>query len=239
MLRIAKDALTFDDVLLLPAYSQVLPSQVSLKTRLTKDISLNIPLMSSAMDTVTESRLAIAIAQEGGIGIVHKNMQIEQQAREVRAVKKYESGVIRDPITIHPDKTIGNLRDLTREHAISGVPVVEGNKLIGIITSRDIRFETRLDVTVREAMTPRDRLVTAPEHADFASITEIFRNHRIEKILLVNDAFELRGMVTVKDMNKAKAFPNACKDLQGQLRVGASVGTSPDTADRVADRSRG
>ena len=234
MLRIATDALTFDDVLLLPAHSQVLPSEVSLKTRLTRDITLNIPLMSSAMDTVTEARLAIAIAQEGGIGIVHKNMTIDQQAREVRAVKKYETGVIRDPITIEPHRTVADLLELTQEHKISGVPVVEGNKLVGIITSRDVRFEKRLDATIRDVMTTKERLVTATEDASFDEITGILHEHRIEKVLLIDDNFELKGMVTVKDIHKAQAFPNACKDVQGQLRVGASVGTTDDTGDRVA-----
>jgi len=234
MLRIAQDALTFDDVLLLPAYSQILPSEVSLHTRLTRQIDLNIPLISSAMDTVTEARLAIAIAQEGGVGIVHKNMPIEAQAREVRAVKKYESGIIRDPITIHPDRTVAELIELTMEHRISGVPVVEGNNLVGIITGRDVRFERRLDAKVRDVMTTRERLVTMPDDASFDQITDVLHKHRIEKVLLVNDAFELKGMVTVKDINKARAFPNACKDSAGQLRVGASVGTSPETDDRVA-----
>ncbi|MDH3642502.1 MAG: IMP dehydrogenase [Gammaproteobacteria bacterium] len=234
MLRIAHDALTFDDVLLLPAYSQVLPSEVTLDTRLTKDISLNIPLMSAAMDTVTEARLAIALAQEGGVGIVHKNMDIEVQAREVRAVKKYESGIIRDPITIHPDKTVAELVELTMENKISGVPVVEGRNLIGIVTSRDIRFERRMDAKVREVMTTRENLVTADEEASFGEITDILHKHRIEKVLLIDDKFELKGMVTVKDITKAQAYPNACKDRLGQLRVGASVGTSDDTDDRVA-----
>jgi IMP dehydrogenase len=234
MLRIASDALTFDDVLLLPAYSQVLPSEVSLQTRLTRDIDLNIPLISSAMDTVTEARLAIAIAQEGGIGIVHKNMSVDQQAREVRAVKKYESGIIRDPITIHPDATLASLYATTSENKISGVPVVDGNKLIGIITSRDVRFVNRLDLTVREVMTPQDRLVTAKEGTDFEEITRLLHEHRIEKVLLVNDDFELTGMVTVKDIAKAQAFPTSCKDKFGQLRVGASVGTSGETDERVA-----
>jgi IMP dehydrogenase len=234
MLRIASDALTFDDVLLLPAHSQVLPSDVSLKTRLTRDITLNIPLMSSAMDTVTEGRLAIAMAQEGGIGIVHKNLTIEMQAREVRSVKKYETGIIRDAITIAPDKTVAHLLELTQEHRISGVPVVEGNRLVGIVTSRDVRFQKRLDARVREVMTPRERLITAPEDATFEEITNLLHAHRIEKVLLVNSAFELKGMVTVKDIHKAATYPNACKDSQGQLRVGASVGTSPDTDERVA-----
>ena len=234
MLRIAHDALTFDDVLLLPAYSQVLPSEVSLETWLTRDIKLNIPLMSAAMDTVTESRLAIALAQEGGIGIVHKNMSIEAQAREVRAVKKFESGIIRDPITISPDKTVADLIELTMEHKISGVPVVEGTRLVGIITSRDVRFERRMDARIRDVMTPQEKLVTASEDADFEQITDILHRHRIEKVLLIDDSFELKGMVTVKDINKAKAFPNACKDGQGSLRVGASIGTGAETDDRAA-----
>ncbi len=234
MLRIANDALTFDDVLLIPAYSNALPSEVSLETRLTKNIRLNIPLMSSAMDTVTESRLAIAIAQEGGVGIVHKNMSIEMQAREVRAVKKYESGVIRDPITIHPDKTVAELIELTLEHKISGVPVVEGDSLVGIITGRDVRFERRMDAKIREVMTPREKLVTAEEGASFDEITDILHKYRIEKVLLTNDQYQLKGMVTVKDINKARAFPIACKDDHGQLRVGASVGTSGETDERVA-----
>ncbi|MGA1370964.1 MAG: IMP dehydrogenase [Pseudomonadales bacterium] len=234
MLRIAQDALTFDDVLLLPAYSAVLPSEASLETRLTRTITLNIPLMSAAMDTVTEGRLAIAIAQEGGIGIVHKNLSVEAQARQVRMVKKYETGIIRDPITIHPDRTVADLFQITLEHKISGVPVVEGSQLVGIVTSRDVRFERRMDARIREVMTPRPQLVTAPEDASFEEITDILHRHRIEKVLLVNDRFELRGMVTVKDINKSKAFPNACKDAQGSLRVGASVGTSAETDERVA-----
>jgi IMP dehydrogenase len=234
MLRISDDALTFDDVLLLPAYSNFLPSQASLQSRVSKNISLNIPLISSAMDTVTEARLAIAIAQEGGIGIVHKNMTVEEQAKEVRAVKKYESGIIRDAVTIDPGATIDTLRALTREKGVSGVPVVEGSTLVGIITSRDLRFERRTDALVSEIMTPKERLVTAPEGADFNEITHLLHEHRIEKVLLVNDAFELTGMVTVKDIAKAQAFPMACKDELGQLRVGASVGTSADTDERVA-----
>ena len=234
MLRIANEALTFDDVLLLPAFSDTLPSQVTLKSQLTKNIALNIPLLSSAMDTVTEARLAIAIAQEGGIGIVHKNMTIEQQAREVRAVKKYESGIIRDPVVIDPDSTIAQLRGLTLEHGISGVPVVEAGKLAGIITSRDLRFESRMDALVKDVMTPRARLVTALEGTDFEQVMTLLHNHKIEKVLLVNESDELTGMITVKDIVKAQAFPMACKDAQGQLRVGASVGTGADTQDRVA-----
>ena len=234
MLRIANEALTFDDVLLLPAFSDTLPSQVTLKSQLSKNIALNIPLLSSAMDTVTEARLAIAIAQEGGIGIVHKNMTIEQQAREVRAVKKYESGIIRDPVVIDPDSTIAQLRGLTLEHGISGVPVVEAGKLAGIITSRDLRFESRMDALVNDVMTPRARLVTALEGTDFEQVMTLLHNHKIEKVLLVNESDELTGMITVKDIVKAQAFPMACKDAQGQLRVGASVGTGADTQDRVA-----
>ncbi len=234
MLRIAQEALTFDDVLLLPAYSQVLPSEVDLRTRLTRDIALSIPLMSAAMDTVTEGRLAIAMAQEGGIGIVHKNMPLEAQAREVRAVKKYESGIIRDPITIGPERTVRDLLELTGEHNISGVPVVRGNELLGIVTSRDIRFEQRLDARVSEVMTPKERLVTAREGASFGEIIDMLHRHRIEKVLITDEAFRLTGMVTVKDITKAQRFPNACKDGEGQLRVGASVGTGADTDDRVA-----
>ena len=234
MLRIVNEALTFDDVLLLPAYSKVLPSEVELTTQLTRDIVLNIPLMSAAMDTVTESRLAIALAQEGGIGIVHKNMPLEDQAREVRAVKKFESGVIRDPVTIGPGATVGDLRTLTSDRQISGVPVVEGTNLLGIVTSRDVRFENKMDVKVKDVMTPRDRLITAREDASFESITDLLQSHRIEKVLLVNDDFELKGMVTVKDITKAQAYPNACKDALGQLRTGASVGTSDETDERVA-----
>ena len=234
MLRIATDALTFDDVLLLPAYSQILPSEVTLNSQVSQNIALNIPMVSSAMDTVTEARLAIAIAQEGGIGVVHKNMQLEQQAREVRAVKKFESGIIRDPVTITPSASMEELFNLTRDHGISGVPVVDGAKLVGIITSRDVRFEQRTGVSVADIMTPRERLVTAKEGTDFNEIRRLLHEHRIEKVLLVADDGQLTGMVTVKDIAKAEAFPTACKDEQGQLRVAASVGISADTDDRVA-----
>ncbi|HTO56663.1 MAG TPA: IMP dehydrogenase, partial [Pseudomonadales bacterium] len=219
MLRIANDALTFDDVLLLPALSHVLPSEVDLKTRLTRTISLNIPLMSAAMDTVTEARLAVAIAQEGGIGIVHKNMTIEQQAREVRSVKKFESGIIRDPITITPDRTVGELLKLTREHNISGVPVVKGKELVGIVTSRDVRFEPRMDVKIAEVMTRKEQLVTAREGAATEEIRELLHRHRIEKVLITNERFELVGLITVKDIDKARMYPLACKDELGRLRV--------------------
>lgn len=234
MLRIAYDALTFDDVLLLPAYSEILPSEVTLTTQLTKRLTLNIPLTSSAMDTVTEGRLAIALAQEGGLGVIHKNMSIDRQAREVRSVKKFESGVIRDPITITPDRTVGELLKLTRERDISGVPVVQGRELVGIVTSRDVRFEPRLQSTVASVMTPKDKLVTVREGAQQSEIRELLHRHRIEKILVTNDKFELCGLITVKDINKAQRYPNACKDERGQLRVGASVGTSADTDERVA-----
>ena len=234
MLRIANEALTFDDVLLLPGHSTILPSEASLKSRVSRNIALNIPMLSSAMDTVTESRLAITIAQEGGIGVVHKSMTIEEQAREVRAVKKFESGIIRDPITIHPEATIEALFELTTEHGISGVPVVENGQLVGIITSRDVRFGQQPNAKVKQMMTPKERLVTAREGSDMEHIRGLLHEHRIEKVLLVNAAFELTGMVTVKDIVKSQAFPLACKDALGQLRVAASVGTGADTDDRVA-----
>ena len=229
MLRISQEALTFDDVLLIPGYSEVLPKDVSLKTRLTRGIELNIPLLSAAMDTVTEARLAIAMAQEGGIGIIHKNMTVEQQAAEVRKVKRYEAGVVKDPITIEANATVRDLFDLTRMHNISGVPVLSDGDLVGIVTSRDVRFENRLDATVREVMTPKERLVTVPEGADKDVVRELLHKHRIEKVLIVDDAFRLKGMMTVKDIEKAKAYPLASKDDQGRLRVGAAVGTGADT----------
>lgn len=233
MLRIVEEALTFDDVLLLPAHSSVLPKAVSLKTRLTASITLNIPLMSAAMDTVTEARLAIAMAQEGGIGVIHKNMTIEQQAREVRTVKKYESGVVKDPITISPDARISDLIALMRENDISGMPVVVGRQLVGIVTSRDVRFETNLNATVETIMTPKPSLVTVKEDASHDQIKALLHQHRIEKILVVNDEFELRGLITLKDIRKSEDYPNASKDQQGRLRVAAAVGTSSDTIDRV------
>lgn len=233
MLRIVDEALTFDDVLLLPAHSTVLPKSVSLKTRLTANIILNIPLMSAAMDTVTEARLAIAMAQEGGIGVIHKNMTIEQQAREVRTVKKYESGVVKDPITISPDARISDLIALMRENDISGMPVVVGRQLVGIVTSRDVRFENNLNATVETIMTPKPSLVTVKEDANNDQIKALLHQHRIEKILVVNDAFELCGLITLKDIRKSEDYPNASKDQQGRLRVAAAVGTSSDTVDRV------
>ncbi len=233
MLRIAQEALTFDDVLLTPGYSEVVASDVSLRTRLTRHIDLNLPLVSAAMDTVTEFRLAIAMAQEGGIGIIHKNMSIAEQAEQVRKVKKFESGVVKDPITIQQNATIAELIELTTAHGISGVPVLNGKDLVGIVTRRDVRFESNPQKLVSAIMTPRDKLVTVKEGAELAQVQELLHRHRIEKILVVNDAFDLRGMVTVKDFDKAESFPLACKDAYGQLRVGASIGTSADTDDRV------
>ena len=233
MLRIAQEALTFDDVLLTPGYSEVVATDVSLRTRLTREIELNIPLVSAAMDTVTEFRLAIAMAQEGGIGIIHKSMSITEQAEQVRKVKKFESGVVKDPITIQQSATIAELIELTSAHGISGVPVLDGQDLVGIVTRRDLRFESNPQKLVSAIMTPRDKLVTVREGADSAEVQRLLHQHRIEKILVVNDAFDLCGMITVKDFDKAVSFPDACKDSYGQLRVGASVGTSPDTDDRV------
>ncbi|KZN12321.1 IMP dehydrogenase [Marinomonas sp. TW1] len=233
MLRIVQEALTFDDVLLIPGYSEVLPKDVSLKTKITKDIELNIPLTSSAMDTVTEHRMAIALAQEGGIGIVHKNLTIEEQAREVRKVKKFESGIVRDLVTINPEATVNELMALTSANSISSVPVVQGSDLVGIVTSRDVRFVKDFEKTVADIMTPKERLVTALEGASSGSIRKLLHENRIEKVLIVNDQFELRGMVTVTDFNKATTYPNACKDEQGRLRVGAAVGTGADTEERV------
>ena len=234
MLRIAEEALTFDDVLLLPGYSDVTPKDVSLKTRLTRGIQLNIPLISSAMDTVTEARLAIAMAQEGGIGIIHKSMSIEKQAQEVRLVKKFEAGVVKDPITIDSNATISDLLALTRQNNFSGLPVLDNGDLVGIVTGRDVRFETNLEAKVSSIMTPKEKLVTVKEGASNDEVRSLLHKHRIEKVLVVNDNFELKGLITVKDINKAEKYPNACKDPEGRLRVGASVGTSPDTPDRVA-----
>ena len=238
MLRIVQEALTFDDVLLVPAHSNVLPKDVSLKSKLTRDISLNIPLVSAAMDTVTEHRLAITMAQEGGIGILHKSMDVEEQARNVRMVKKYESGVVKDPITIGPDATVAELLNLTEANNISGVPVVQkdgdGDKVVGIVTSRDTRFVTNYDQSVKDIMTGKDRLVTVKEGAGADEVQLLLHKNRIEKVLVVNDAGELRGMITVKDIEKARKYPNACKDSQGRLRVGAAVGTGAGTDERVA-----
>ncbi|MCP4766360.1 MAG: IMP dehydrogenase [Gammaproteobacteria bacterium] len=232
-MRINQQALTFDDVLLVPAKSEVLPNQAVLKTRLTRDIDLNIPLISAAMDTVTESRLAIAIAQEGGIGIVHKNLPVEEQAAEVAAVKKYESGVINDPITINPDTLVRDVIQLTQERKISGLPVIGNEGLVGIVTKRDLRFETHLDEPVSSIMTPRENLVTVREGADKSEVIELLHRHRIERVLVVDGKGEMTGMITVKDITKASVHPMACKDEWDRLRVGAAVGTGADTDDRV------
>ena len=233
MSRIVQESLTFDDVLLLPAYSDVLPRQVDTSTLLTKSIRLSIPLLSAAMDTVTEAKLAIALAQEGGLGIVHKNMTPARQAAEVMAVKKHESGIILEPITVTPDMTIAEVLALTRAKRISGVPVVDNGKLVGIVTGRDLRFETRFDAPVSSVMTPHDRLVTVREGASKDEVIGKLHTHRIEKVLVVNDAFELRGLITVKDMQKSTDHPFACKDERARLRVGAAVSTGADTDERV------
>jgi IMP dehydrogenase len=234
MLRILEEALTFDDVLLVPAYSEVVPTDVALGTQLTRTIRLNLPMLSAAMDTVTEHRLAIAIAQEGGLGIIHKNMMIESQAREVARVKRFESGIIHDPIVVRPEQTIREVLDLTRAKNISGVPVVRDGKAVGIVTHRDLRFETRYDAPVSEVMTPRERLVTVRENAPKEEVLALLHRHRIEKVLVVDADGMLKGMITVKDFQKATEFPRACKDERGALRVGAAVGTSADTLDRAA-----
>lgn len=226
-------ALTFDDVLLVPAHSLVLPKDVSLSTQLTRTISLNMPLLSAAMDTVTEARLAIALAQEGGIGIIHKNMSINEQAEEVRRVKKFESGMVKDPISVTPDLTVNELLAIMEKYNFSGMPVVEGDLLVGIVTSRDIRFETNMSLTVAEVMTPKSRLVTVKEGASREEVRSLLHKHRIEKLLVVNDAFALRGLITVKDIQKAKDNPYACKDASEQLRVGAAVGVGEGTDERV------
>ncbi|WP_294034342.1 IMP dehydrogenase [uncultured Moraxella sp.] len=235
MLRIAYDALTFDDVLLLPAYSEVLPKETNLTTRLTTDINLNLPIISAAMDTVTESKMAIAMAQLGGLGIIHKNMDIAHQARRVRHVKKFEAGTVADPITVNPDATVGDLLRITREHKISGVPVVEAgsNKVVGIVTHRDLRFETNLNQPVSNVMTPKDKLVTVKEGESQERIKELLHKHRIEKVVVIDDDFRLKGLITVNDFTKAENNPNAAKDSRGRLRVGAAVGTGADTEARV------
>jgi len=233
-MKVIGEALTFDDVSLIPSFSDVLPKDVTLKTRLTKDLSLNIPLISAAMDTVTEARLAIAIAQEGGIGVVHKNMSLRDQAEQVRIVKKYEAGVIKDPITVDPNTTISEVLDITHRHNISGVPVVDGDELVGIVTARDMRFERRLDDPVRNIMTGKQDLVTVNENASQDEVLELLHRHRIEKVLVVNDDFELRGLITVKDIQKSSDFPNAAKDSRERLLVAAAVGVGGDTEERIA-----
>ncbi len=232
-MRFAQEALTFDDILLIPDYSEVLPREVDLRSRLTREIELNLPLASAAMDTVTEARLAIALAEQGGIGIIHKNMTIEQQALEVLRVKKFESGVIKEPITVGPQTSIREVLALMGVHCISGVPVVEGESLVGIVTSRDLRFESRHEAPVTAAMTPKDRLVTVREGAERDEIQQLLHQYRIEKLLVVNEDFQLRGMITVKDIQKAQDYPNACKDEHGRLRVGAAVSTGQGTEERV------
>ena len=233
MLKVIQEALTFDDVLLVPDASNILPSQALLKTQLTSKIQLNIPLISAAMDTVTEAELAISIAQEGGIGIIHKNLTPEAQARQVTKVKKYESGVISDPVVTSPDCSIKEVLELTAKHKISGVPVVEGNNLVGIVTSRDLRFVSKVNPKVSTIMTPKERLVTVQEGASKESVKELLHKHKIEKILVVNKKFQLKGMITVKDMQKSKDFPNACKDNLQRLRVGAAIGVGKDMDDRI------
>ena len=232
-MRILQKALTFDDVLLVPAHSAVLPRDVTLKTRLTREIELNIPLMSAAMDTVTEARLAIAIAQEGGIGIVHKNMTAQAQAAEVSKVKRFESGVLKDPVTIPPTMSVRDVLALTRQHKISGLPVVKAGKVVGIVTNRDLRFETNLDQPVKNIMTPRRKLVTVREGAGREEAMGLMHEHRLERVLVINDDFELRGLITVKDIQKSSEHPYACKDALGRLRVGAAVGVGEGTEERV------
>jgi len=232
-MRIVQEALTFDDVLLLPAHSSVLPRDASLQSKLTREITIQIPVLSAAMDTVTEARLAITLAQEGGIGIIHKNLDIEQQAAEVMAVKKFESGVIKDPITVSPNTTIREVVELTRAKNISGVPVVDGDDLIGIVTSRDRRFEPNLNNPVSSVMTPREKLVTVQEGASKEEVIALLHKHRIERVLVINDDFKLRGMITVKDIQKSTDFPSACKDDLGRLRAGAAVGTGGDSEARI------
>ena len=233
MLRIVDEALTFDDVLLLPAYSEVLPKMVDLKTRLTRGITLNLPIVSAAMDTVTESEMAITIAQLGGMGILHKNMDIDLQAKQVRRVKKFEAGTVVDPISVSPDTSVGELLRITKENKISGVPVIEGNQVVGIVTHRDIRFEDNLSQPVRNIMTPKEKLVTVKEGEPTENIKRLLHEHRIEKVIVVDDNFQLKGLITVNDFTKAENNPNACRDSKGSLRVGAAVGTGADTEARV------
>jgi IMP dehydrogenase len=232
-MRLLGKALTFDDVLLVPAFSQVLPRDTDLSTRLSRNITLRLPLVSAAMDTVTEARLAIAIAQEGGIGIVHKNLTPKQQAAEVARVKRYESGLLKDPITISPALRVRDVIELSRQHGISGFPVVEDGRVVGIVTGRDLRFETQLDAPVRQIMTPRERLITVREGASLEEAKALMHKHKLERVLVVNDGFELRGLFTVKDITKQTNFPNAARDAQGKLRVGAAVGVGEGTQERV------
>jgi len=232
-MRLLGKALTFDDVLLVPAFSQVLPRDTDLSTPLSRNIRLNLPLVSAAMDTVTEARLAIALAQEGGIGIVHKNLTPKQQAAEVARVKRYESGVLRDPITVSPDTPVRAVMELSRQHGVSGFPVLAGKTVVGIVTNRDLRFESRLDVPVSEIMTPRERLITVGEGATIEDGKALMHRHKLERVLVVNNDFELRGLMTVKDITKQTSFPNAARDAHGKLRVGAAVGVGEGTEERV------
>ena len=232
MLRIVDQALTFDDVLLVPDHSDILPKDVDLKTRLTQNLTLNIPMLSAAMDTVTESRMGIALSELGGIGIIHKNLSIQAQAAEVRKVKKYESGIVRDPITIRSDNEVGELIQLTNELNISGMPVVDNDELVGIVTSRDFRYQENHSAKVSEIMTPKERLITAKEGESPDVIKKLLQVNRIEKILLIDDSFKLTGLVTLKDINKSLDFPNAARDAEGRLLVGAAIGTKLDTLDR-------
>ena len=232
-MRLLGHALTFDDILLVPAFSQVLPKDVSLAARFSRRIELNLPLVSAAMDTVTEARLAIAIAQEGGIGIVHKNLTPKDQAAQVAKVKRYESGVLRDPVVITPNHTVLQVMQLSEQLGVSGFPVCDGGKVVGLVTGRDLRFETRYDVPVREIMTPRERLVTVPDGTTLAEAKALLNRHKLERLLVVNDAFELKGLITVKDITKQTSFPNAARDAQGKLRVGAAVGVGEGTQERV------
>jgi IMP dehydrogenase len=232
-MNLLKTALTFDDVLLVPAHSTTMPKEVSMSTKLTKNITLNTPILSAAMDTVTEAKLAIAMAQEGGIGIIHKNMSSEQQANEVRKVKRFESGIIREPITIGPKATIADVFDMQHKFKISALPVVEGNTIVGMITGRDVRFETHLNELVESLMTPQDKLITVVEGTDMSEVRSLLHQHRIERVVITNDKFDLQGMITVRDIQNSTDFPNACKDHAEQLRVGAAVGVASGTGDRI------
>ncbi len=232
-MNLLKKALTFDDVLLIPAHSTIMPKKVNLKTKLTKNIDLNIPILSAAMDTVTESKLAITIAQEGGIGIIHKNMSIEAQAKEVRTVKRYESGVIRDPITLTSSATIAEVFKMQDKYKISALPVVENNTILGLVTGRDVRFETHLDDSVKNVMTPQDRLITVSEGTDIDTVKALLHKHRIERVIITDKKFQLKGMITVRDIQKSSDYPDACKDSQERLRVGAAVGVAKGTGDRI------
>ncbi|MCH9645990.1 MAG: IMP dehydrogenase [Proteobacteria bacterium] len=232
-MNLLKTALTFDDVLLVPAHSTTMPKEVSMTTQLTKNITLNTPILSAAMDTVTEAKLAITMAQEGGIGIIHKNMSTEEQAKEVRKVKRFESGVIREPITIHSEASVRDVLDKQKKYKISALPVVEGNTIVGMITGRDVRFETNLEETVANLMTPQDKLITVTEGTDMSEVRALLQQHRIERVVITNSNFDLQGMITVRDIQKSTDYPNACKDEQEQLRVGAAVGVAAGTGSRI------